>query len=104
MSAALRITAATTHVLEALAAGCVHGFDILDFTGFASGTVYPILRRLDAEGLVKSRWEPAANAQQEHRPPRRNYELTAAGKRFLAEARLRYPRMARTSTTQPARS
>jgi DNA-binding PadR family transcriptional regulator len=84
------MTYQTALVLTALAAGRHHGFDIMDATDLPSGTVYPILRRLDGEGLVRSRWERDAAARKEQRPPRRYYELTAAGDARLAEARARY--------------
>jgi DNA-binding PadR family transcriptional regulator len=84
------MTYQTALVLEALAAGRHHGFDIMDATDLPSGTVYPILRRLDAEGLVRSRWEREAVARREQRPPRRYYELTAAGESRLQDARARY--------------
>ena len=53
----MRLTYPTTLVLQALLHGHHHGFDIMDATGLPSGTVYPILRRLDVEGHVRSRWE-----------------------------------------------
>jgi DNA-binding PadR family transcriptional regulator len=62
----------------------------MDATDLPSGTVYPILRRLDEEGLVRSRWERETLARREQRPPRRYYELTAAGESRLAEARARF--------------
>ncbi len=79
----LRLTRPTAHVHVALSRGRRHGFDILDAAGLPSGTAYPILRRLEAAGLVKSRWEAVQRARDEGRPPRRYYELTGAG----AEAR-----------------
>ena len=72
----MRLTYPTTLVLQALLQGHHHGFDIMDATGLPSGTVYPILRRLDAEGCVRSRWEKDGVARREQRPPRRYYELT----------------------------
>ena len=84
------MTYQTALVLEALMAGRHHGFDIMDATDLPSGTVYPILRRLNDEGLVRSRWERDTVARREQRPPRRYYELTAAGEARLAEARARY--------------
>jgi DNA-binding PadR family transcriptional regulator len=84
------MTYQTALVLEALAAGRHHGFDIMDATDLPSGTIYPILRRLDEDGLVRSRWEREAVARKEQRPPRRYYELTAAGETRLGEARARY--------------
>ena len=55
-----RLTRPTALVLIALARGLRHGFDVLDATGLESGTVYPILRRLEDAGLVRSHWEPVA--------------------------------------------
>jgi PadR family transcriptional regulator len=86
-----RLTRPTTLVLLALSRGVRHGFDILDDTDLESGTVYPILRRLEDAGCVRSRWEPAERAQLEGRPPRRYYELTGAGAEVLREALARYP-------------
>jgi DNA-binding PadR family transcriptional regulator len=80
----------TTLVLQALARGYHHGFDIMEATGLASGTVYPILRRLEGEGLAASKWEDAAVARRSQRPPRRYYRITAPGRRVLEEARLRF--------------
>jgi PadR family transcriptional regulator, regulatory protein PadR len=81
-------------VLDALSRGSKYGFDIIDATGLASGTVYPILRRLEDDGCVKSRWESAKVAQQDQRPPRRYYALTPAGEALLAEVRSRFPILA----------
>lgn len=87
----LNVTYPTGLVLQALASRFHYGFDIMDATGLPSGTVYPILRRLDREGLLVSRWERQSIAQKEQRPPRRYYEITGAGERMLTAARLRYP-------------
>lgn len=84
------MTYPTALVLQALARGFHHGFDIMDATGLPSGTVYPILRRLDREGLLTSRWEKQAAAEREGRPARRYYAITAAGDAMLAEALERY--------------
>jgi PadR family transcriptional regulator PadR len=89
--ARLNLTYPTALVLKALAAGFHYGFDVMDATGLPSGTVYPILRRLDREGLLESSWEKQTSAQQEQRPPRRYYALTGAGERMLADALLRFP-------------
>ena len=104
----MNLTYPTTLVLHALAAGLRHGFDVIDATGLPSGTVYPILRRLERESLVSAAWENAAIAHEEQRPPRRYYELTAAGKAVLetAAARYRVPRAiaSRARRLRPARS
>ena len=73
-------------VLQALTAGARHGFDVINATGLPSGTVYPALARLEHDGLVESRWEDHKVAQKEKRPPRRYYEVTAAGDRTLETA------------------
>jgi DNA-binding PadR family transcriptional regulator len=75
----MNLTYPTALVLESLARGYHHGFQIMDATGLPSGTVYPLLRRLDRAGLVSSRWERPAVARREQRPPRRYYQLTSAG-------------------------
>ena len=104
----MKLTYPTTLVLHALANGVRHGFDIIDATELPSGTIYPILRRLEREALVSAHWEDAAIAHKEQRPPRRYYELTAAGKAVLetAVARYRVPRTiaSRVRRLRPARS
>ncbi len=57
MDRPLRMTYATAMVLQALDRGCRHGFDIIDATGLRSGTVYPLLRRFEDAGFVRSEWE-----------------------------------------------
>jgi PadR family transcriptional regulator PadR len=86
----VKLTYPTTLVLHALGQGFRHGFEILDVTGLPSGTVYPILRRLEREALVSADWEDAAIAREEQRPPRRYYDVTPAGQLVLATALARY--------------
>jgi PadR family transcriptional regulator PadR len=90
----LNLTYRTALVLQALASGFHYGFDIMDATGLPSGTVYPILRRLDREGLLESTWEAQRDAQAEQRPPRRYYALTSAGQKMRASAMSRFPTLA----------
>lgn len=85
----MRLTHPTVLVLAALLEGREHGFDVMDATGLPSGTVYPILRRLDAEGVVRSRWEPTEAARKAQRPPRRCYALTTSGAALAREAATR---------------
>jgi PadR family transcriptional regulator PadR len=77
-------------VLHAVADGNRFGFDIMDATGLTSGTVYPTLDKLEALGYLTSRWEDARTARREKRPPRRYFDLTAAGASALAAALTRY--------------
>ena len=90
----MRLTYPTALVLQALLDGQHHGFDVMAATGLPSGTVYPILRRLDAEGCVRSRWEKDGEARKQQRPPRRYYELTAGGRATAGEARTKTLAMA----------
>ena len=76
-------------VLQALTQGYAYGFEIMRAAHLPSGTVYPLLRRLEAAGQVESRWEDAEHAHDEGRPPRRYYEATRSGRAALAEARER---------------
>ena len=76
-------------VLQALANGHGYGFEVMRVTDLPSGTVYPLLRRLEEGRLVRSKWEDAERARREGRPPRRYYEATGAGEVALAEARER---------------
>ena len=57
-----------------------YGYELARATGLASGTLYPILMRLEERGLLEARWELA------ERRPRHVYRLTADG---LAVARAR---------------
>lgn len=76
-------------VLQALTQGFAYGFEIMRAAHLPSGTVYPLLRRLEASGHLESRWEDAERAHDEGRPPRRYYEATADGRAALIEARER---------------
>ena len=85
-----RMTYHAACVLQALAKGARYGFDIMDLTGLPSGTVYPILRKFEEQGLVGSNWEAASEAFEKGRPRRRNYELTNQGRVALADASNRF--------------
>ncbi len=89
-------------ILQAVAHGYPYGFDIMDITGLPSGTVYPALRRMEQAGLVRSKWEEEAMAQDEGRPARKYYEVTGLGKEALAEAVKRYRHIERL-LPQPSR-
>ena len=53
----------------------------------AHGTLYKALSRMEAVGLLESRWEKADLALEEGRPRRRLYRITGAGERALATHR-----------------
>jgi DNA-binding PadR family transcriptional regulator len=81
-----RVSLSATAVLLAISRGSRHGFDIMDAADLPSGTVYPVLARLEERGYVRSRWEPISTAQKDKRPPRRYYAITAAGREALARS------------------
>jgi PadR family transcriptional regulator, regulatory protein PadR len=76
-------------LLAALEGGPRHGYAVIDALRESSGgrldlptgTIYPALHRLEAAGLIRGRWSVVAGRR------RRNYELTAAGRRSLAGRR-----------------
>lgn len=81
-----RLSFTAFSVMYALANGHRYGFDIMEATGLPSGTVYPVLSRLERDGLVGSSWEDERLAAEGGRPSRRYYEVSAAGSVALAEA------------------
>lgn len=85
-----KLTHTAALVLKVISGGSRYGFDIMEKTGLPSGTVYPILRRLEDSELIQSKWEPG-EAQELQRPQRRYYRLTRLGERTLAKAEQRYP-------------
>jgi DNA-binding PadR family transcriptional regulator len=87
-----RLTYPTGIVLVAIVNNYRYGFEIIDATGLGAGTVYPILRRLEEAGLVRSAWEAARTAVD--RPPRRYYRVNAGGAAMARDALQRYPGIA----------
>ena len=53
----------------------------------AYGTLYKALSRMEAQGLLSSRWEDPVNAAASGRPRRRLYQVTPAGQDALLAAR-----------------
>jgi PadR family transcriptional regulator PadR len=53
-----------------------HGYELTKETGLKSGTLYPLLMRLNDQGLLDSRWK---ESDQPGKPPRHMYRLTAGG-------------------------
>lgn len=76
----------TLSVLEALAESgskWLYGLELAEHTGLKSGSLYPILIRLDERGHLESRW---LEALAPGRPQRHAYRILPAGLRALAEA------------------
>lgn len=78
-----RIGKATVDVLNVLLDGDQPrwGLEIIKLTGRPSGSVYPLLDRLERAGWVTSSWD---DDSERRGPRRRMYQLTAEG---AAEAR-----------------
>src|SRR5688572_21412485 len=58
-----------------------YGYELTTLTGIRSGTLYPLLIRLEAQGYLEAEWQqPVAMG----RPPRHAYRLTAAGRRLAS--------------------
>src|ERR1700733_7654811 len=82
-------------ILQAINAGFVYGFSIMEKAGPASGTVYPAMRRLERDDLIRSQWERQSIADAEQRPARKYYRLTSGGRATLEASLKRYPLLAR---------
>jgi len=91
-------------ILQAVDAGFVYGFSIMEMTGLPSGTVYPAMRRLERDELIRSQWERQSIADAEQRPARKYYKLTALGKSTLEASRKRYPLLERLIPSEEAKS
>lgn len=98
-----RLTHITALILQAIDSGFVYGFSIMEMTGLPSGTVYPAMRRMEEDQLIRSRWERQAIADREQRPPRKYYQLTIRGKAALEVSRKRYPLIERLVPTVEAK-
>lgn len=84
----MRVTHHTKLVLSVLLdapAKETYGFELSRASGLPSGTIYPILRRLEDEGWLASRWEDISQ-EQESRRRRRYYRLTGDGARSARKA------------------
>jgi DNA-binding PadR family transcriptional regulator len=83
-----------------------YGYDLMKAAGLASGTLYPMLGRLQQQGLVTAEWEPVPAAAG-GRPPRKYYQLTGEGARVarleLAQAALATRPTAQRGERHPAR-
>ncbi|MBS0408734.1 MAG: helix-turn-helix transcriptional regulator [Proteobacteria bacterium] len=73
-----RLTAEVLRVLSAVAGEELSGAQIAKITSLASGSLYPILLRLEKAGWLASRWEDG-DPSELGRPRRRFYTMTALG-------------------------
>ena len=99
MAPSPKMTITTQLVLRALLAepgAELYGAQIGEAAGLMSGTVHPILARLEGLGWVESRWEDV-DPQQVGRPARRFYRITSDGteQARVALAKVRAPQPGR---------
>ena len=64
------------------------------FEGIKGGTIYPLLGRLEDEGLVRSKWVTGTSG-----PPRKYFWLTASGRAELDAGRDGWRTFSTTMTT-----
>ena len=95
-------------VLLADASAPRYGYDLMKDARLPSGTLYPMLARLQDEGLVAAQWEQQRE-DAAGRPPRKYYRLTDEGVRVVrlelaqaAAARDVSQRSPRRGVTRPA--
>ena len=74
-----------------------YGYDLMKAARLPSGTLYPLLSRLERDKLVVSAWE---TPQQEGQRPRKYYRLTGEGIRV---ARLELAQVSARRPHAPAR-
>jgi PadR family transcriptional regulator, regulatory protein PadR len=87
MASQIRLTMPVLAVVTALSnakpGDPAWGFRLSEETGFGSGTIYPLLERLERAGWVTSYWEDPAPP---NRPRRRLYEISSRGRSEAAAA------------------
>jgi PadR family transcriptional regulator PadR len=103
----VKLTGALERLLRALLADPSarrYGYDLMKAARLPSGTLYPMLARLQDQGLLASEWEQARD-DANGRPPRKYYQLTGEGIRVarleLARGALATPRTPH-GTARPA--
>ena len=89
-------------ILQAINVGYGYGFSVMETTGLPSGTVYPAMRRLERDSLIRSQWEAQSIADAGLRPPRKYYKLTRSGKAVLEASLKRYPLLAKLIPSEEA--
>jgi PadR family transcriptional regulator PadR len=85
---AVRMTLQTQLVLRALLEHPtreLYGLEICDAAGLPSGTIHPILARLEGLGWLVSRWEEV-DPRAAGRPRRRYYRLSSDGAELARHA------------------
>ena len=101
-----RMTLATQLVLGALLdnpSAEHYGLELGAAAGLPSGTIHPILARLEGVGWLESSWEDI-DPRVEGRPARRYYRLSAGGAESARAALARVPHRRALTTLRPSPS
>jgi len=83
-----------TVILNLLGRGRCHGYEIartlkgIEGLSIHEGNIYPILARLEADGLLASTKQPSQEG-----PPRKYYELTKLGRKTAEEMNRHWDQM-----------
>jgi PadR family transcriptional regulator, regulatory protein PadR len=100
MGIRLRISPQTLSLLQALLdrpSEWRHGYALSQLTGVSSGTLYPILMRLEKLRWLETRWEEPKRG----RPPRHLYRLTTDARAWAREE-LQHARASKVWKPSPA--
>lgn len=84
MGLRLRVSPQTLTLLDAFLdrpSDWRHGYALSQSTGISSGTLYPILMRLEKLRWLETKWETPAGG----RPPRHLYRLTSQARSWARE-------------------
>lgn len=89
-------------ILKTLARGPEHGYGITcailvasqDQLRVEEGSLYPALRRLEADGLIQAEWKSSENNRRA-----RYYRITRAGRKYLANVEERWRQHAAAVST-----
>ena len=100
MADELKLSHTAAMILQAIHAGDGYGFSVMEMTGLPSGTVYPAVRRMERDGLIRSQWESQSIADAGQRPPRKYYRLTRSGRATLEASQKRYPLLAKITAPE----
>ena len=100
MAVELKLSHTSAMILQAVGAGYIYGYSVMEATGLPSGTVYPAMRRLERDQLIKSQWEHQSAADAGQRPPRKYYKLTQSGKVTLEASQKRYPLLSKLAPAE----
>lgn len=87
------LTETQEHILSVIEFKSLYGLQISDSikeategkVKISTGSLYPILKRLEAKGFIKSEWGEATEVREGAR--RRYYSLTGTGSSVLSETR-----------------